>query len=157
MNCRSIFTLSAIAAVGLLASLPSSAVAQQKSLKEQLIGTWTLVSCNSTDANGAKVPYCVNPKGILILDANGQYAVMIFAGGRSNATAVPSAANFGTWSVNEADKTITRHYVGALTPSNEGADSKYSVSLTGDGLKFAGQTSLPSGAQRSDLLFRRAK
>jgi hypothetical protein len=34
------------------------------------------------------------------------------------------AANFGTWSANEADKTITRHYEIALRPNNEGTDLK---------------------------------
>jgi hypothetical protein len=43
-------------------------------------------------------------------------------------------ANFGTWSVNEEDRTITRHYEGALLPNYEGTDSKMSVSLAGDEL-----------------------
>ena len=42
MNRRSILSISAIAALG-LALLPVSAVAQQKTLKEQLAGSWTEV------------------------------------------------------------------------------------------------------------------
>jgi hypothetical protein len=37
------------------------------------------------------------------------------------------AANFGTWSVNEADKTVTRHVEGALFPNIEGTDAKITV------------------------------
>jgi hypothetical protein len=67
-------SISALTALGLVLSL-SGALAQTKSLKDQLVGTWTFVSCDSTSANGAKVPYCTNPaNGILILDANGRYA-----------------------------------------------------------------------------------
>jgi hypothetical protein len=114
MKALTVIGLSATFAAG-LASLPASTVAQQKSLKEQVVGTWTLASCDSTTATGAKAAYCVNnPKGILINDANGQFAVVIFGSGRANATAPGTAANFGTWSVNEADKTNTYHFVGAL-------------------------------------------
>ena len=154
---RDIVTLSAITALG-LALLPTGVVAQQGTLKQQLVGAWTLVSCDNM-LGSANAPYCVNPKGILILDASGQYAVMTFAGGRSNSTTEgTNAANFGTWSVNEADKTITRRFVGALSPANEGvAETKNSVSLAGDELKLVGQSSLPSGEVRLNTVFRRVK
>src|SRR5260370_33003382 len=80
MNRRTIFSISAIVALG--AWLPGVAIAQQKSLKDQLVGTWMLVSCDSTDSNGAKAPYCVNPVGILMLDAGGRYTSVIAARGR---------------------------------------------------------------------------
>jgi hypothetical protein len=56
MNRRSVLSLSTIAALGLVL-LPGSAGSQQmgKSLKEQLVGTWALVSFDSTDTSGAKV------------------------------------------------------------------------------------------------------
>jgi hypothetical protein len=47
-------------------------------------------------------------------------------------------AQFGTWSVNEADKTLTTHIEGALFPTGEGTDARVSVSLTGDELKTVG-------------------
>jgi hypothetical protein len=43
MNRRSILSISAMTVLA-LAVLPGSAVAQQKTLKDQLVGTWTLVS-----------------------------------------------------------------------------------------------------------------
>ena len=42
MDRRAIFGLPVIAALG-LAILPGGATAQQKSLKDQIVGTWTLV------------------------------------------------------------------------------------------------------------------
>src|SRR6202030_1359905 len=91
-----------------LVLLPTGVVAQQKSLKEQIQGPWSLASCNSATAQGEKSAYCANnPRGILILAGNGNYAFTSIAGGRKDANAPGANANFGTWSVNEADKTVT--------------------------------------------------
>jgi hypothetical protein len=72
MNRRSILNLSAIAAVG-LALLSGSSFAQQKSLKEQLVGTWMLVSFDSFYGSGTKVPNMEGSdlKGQLIFTDNG--------------------------------------------------------------------------------------
>src|SRR6516164_3103667 len=103
--------------------LPTGVVAQQKSLKQQIQGPWSLASCNNTNTKGEKADYCANnPRGILILAGNGNYAVTIIAGGRKDANAPGVADNFGTWSVNEADKTLTRHVVGANAPAIEEKD-----------------------------------
>ena len=77
MNRRHILSLSVITALG-LALLPGSAVAQQKSLKEQLVGTWNLVSVDQTDLQGKKHQlFGPNPKGSQVLDASGQYVQII--------------------------------------------------------------------------------
>ena len=80
-----------------------------------------------------------NPNGILILDASGRYAVGIAAPSRPKfstgnrlearaeeykAATIGFMATFGTWSLNEADKTLTFHHEGAVVPNFEGADSK---------------------------------
>ena len=132
-----------------LALLPDGVVAQQRSLREQLVGAWKLISCERTTAKGIRQPYCVNSYGILILDASGRYAHMIGSRGRPKLTnnnrldapaeefkaaAQGFVANFGTWSVNERDRTITRHYEGALFPNSEGRVGKMSVTLVGDEL-----------------------
>ena len=135
-----------------------------QSLREQLVGTWTLVSCDEILGN-AKSPYCVNPSGILMLDAGGRYALLIAAHGRPAGVRSASAAqapaeviravtqgllaNFGTWSVNEANGIFTRHVEGALFPSVEGLDLTASVTLDGDEVKFIGQ--------QGSRLFRRVK
>jgi hypothetical protein len=74
VNRRNIVILSAITVLGL--ALPAGdAAAQQKTLKEQLVGTWTLVSYEDINPNGTKKQYQgANPRGILMLDAGGRYA-----------------------------------------------------------------------------------
>ena len=137
---KGMFTLSAITALG-LALLPSSIVAQQKSLKEQLVGTWTLTKSQ---------PLGANPKGILIFDAGGRYTRIA---GKSDRPKLKSevtpqefgaavlgsfGANFGTWSVNEADKTLIVRVEGAQNPNLEGAERKDKISLVGDELRVQG-------------------
>ena len=73
MNRRSIISLSAITALG-LAMVSGAAMAQQKSLKEQLLGSWTLVSNDNVAPDGTKRQILgPNPKGMLILAADGNY------------------------------------------------------------------------------------
>jgi len=166
---RSILPFSAITALA-LALLPSSIVAQQGALKQQLVGTWMLVSCDLS-ANGARAPFCVDPSGSLSLDANGRYIQMIAARGRPKSTTTGVAnradvtperykavaqgvvANFGTWSVNDADKTLTRKAEGALFPDAEGVETKFSVGLTGDEMKLVATDNPAAGA----TVWRRAK
>jgi hypothetical protein len=119
MNRRTLTTI-AMTALG-LALLPGSVLAQQKSLKDQLVGTWTLVSQETTASNGTKTQLS-NPKGILFFDAGGRCSEI---GERSDrpkfksasqptteefaaATRDYFAANFGMWSVDEANKTLTQ-------------------------------------------------
>jgi len=78
MNRRSIISLFGIIAFG-LTLLPASGIAQQKSLKDQLVGTWTVVSFDSFDGSGAKVPNMEGRdlKGELIFTDNGRYSVQL--------------------------------------------------------------------------------
>ncbi len=119
----------------------------QGSLKEQLVGTWALVSCPA-------VPWCgANPHGMQTLNADGHYTILHIARGRPNngsanrprdtisaeeykAIAMGVQANFGTWSIDEATKTMTWHIEGSLFPNAEGADFKGTISLSGDELKM---------------------
>ena len=53
MYRRSLVSISAMTVLG-LAFFSSTAIAQQKSLKEQLVGTWMLVSAEYTASSGTK-------------------------------------------------------------------------------------------------------
>ena len=77
MNRRHIFSLSVIPALALM--LPGAATAQQKTLKEQLAGTWTAVSWEQVGKDGSKFErFGANPKGVNVFDANGRF-VVVFA------------------------------------------------------------------------------
>jgi hypothetical protein len=140
-----------------LALVPSAAVSQQKTLKEQLVGTWILVSCDDKAADGTTLPFCVNPAGTLSFDASGRYVEVIAARGRPKFTAGRNSpadeykaaargfgANFGTWSANDADKIITLHVEGALFPNREGTDENDVVTIVGDELRLVEASPVPS-------------
>ena len=76
MNRRSILTVYAITALGLV-MLSGSVVAQTKSLKDQLTGTWTLTSWEQAFKDGTKrQDFGANPKGVASFDVNGHFFVM---------------------------------------------------------------------------------
>jgi hypothetical protein len=169
MNRRGILGISAMTVFG-LALIPGSTVGQQKSLKDQLVGTWILVSTQTMSQSGVRYPYGTDPRGIMILDAIGRYAVLQGRPDRPKlksavrlqvtkeefgAAAMDFAANFGTWAVN-ADKALVRRFEGALNPNFEGTVTTATISLTGDQLRLSGELN-PVTGERVDAVYRRAK
>ena len=165
-----ILSFSAVTALG-LALMSGNALSQQKSLKEQLTGAWTLVSNDNVAPDGTKRQlYGPNPKGILILDASGRYAQIYVrpdvpkfkANNRQQGTPEENAAvvhgttaQLGTWSVDEGSKTLMVHIEGSLFPNQAGTDSKRSITLAGDDLTVSNPT--PGSGGRSDSVWKRAK
>jgi hypothetical protein len=138
-------------AVGLSAS---DTLAQQKSLKEQLVGTWTLVSSVQVRADGGKLKqFGANPKGINVFDANGRFFLMVASADNSKIAAKgPSESNveeiggliaesiayYGTYLVNEAEKVVTLHLDASTFPNQIGTDQRRTItSLTADELKYS--------------------
>src|SRR5258707_14470509 len=76
MMCRR-FVLSASMAIALgAASLPGVAAAQQNSIKDQLVGTWMLVSVVNEAADGSKSDgFGSNPKGVIIFANDGHFSL----------------------------------------------------------------------------------
>ena len=169
MNRRSIFTLATVAALA-LALLPSDLNSQQQgTLKEQLVGTWTIVSWESIAPDGTK-RQIANPKGFLIFDSGGRYAQVIARADRPKfkspgeptveelAAAIEGffAADAGTWRVSEAEKLLIQIFEAELRPNNGGTLFRSGISLSGDELRLTSVRPLPTG-ERIDVLYQRAK
>src|SRR5262245_8214977 len=75
MKRSSFFIVSTIATFALTA-MPTGAVAQQKSLKEQLVGTWMLVQSTGKRPDGSP-SWGQNPAGAVVFDANGRYTSIL--------------------------------------------------------------------------------
>jgi hypothetical protein len=164
MDRRNTLSLFSIAALG-LALLASDAVGQQKSLKDQFVGTWTFVSVVETRADGSRIDRLgSNPKGLFMFDASGHYAQFItrsdipkFAAAtvdqgtaeENKAVLAGFIAGFGTYTVNEADKMLITRVEGNVFPNLVGTDQKrIIVSLTADELKYTNPaTSLGAKAE----------
>ena len=141
MNRRHILSLSAIAALG-LAMLPGNAVAQTKSLKDQLVGTWMAASWEQDVPNGPKFQrYGANPKGVTVFDANGRFFSMT---ARPDLPKIASG-NPSTPTPEEA-KAITLHYEASSFANQLASDQKRVItSLTADELKFQNPTAISGG------------
>jgi lipocalin-like protein len=137
---------------------------------KDLVGTWALVSV-VTEQGGTKTDtYGPNPKGILMVDANGRY-VITFAradlpkvASNNRTTATPeenkaivggSLTHFGTVSVNEADKTFTFKIETATFPNWNGTEQKRPFTITGDELTYT--VAAASGGGTGTVVWKRAK
>ena len=138
---------------------------------KDLAGTWTLVS-NVTEQGGNKTDtFGPNPKGILIVDANGRYVLAIAradlpkVASNNRTTATPeenkaiaqgSITHFGTLSVNAADKTMTFKIETYTTfPNADGTEQKRPFTVTDDELKLTVPAS--SGGGTATAVWKRAK
>jgi Lipocalin-like domain len=170
MNRRIILSLSAITALG-LALVPGSASAQTKSLKDQLVGTWMFVKSINTRADGTKYDaWGDNPKGTTIYDADGHYAFMIMRADlpkvtdrtkvtpeEGKAVAAGSIAYYGTYTVDEASKTVTLHVDGSTVAGLNGTDQKRIIkSITADQMNTLNPVTSDGGTP-ADTIYRRAK
>jgi len=164
-----LFPIAALAAVVLLGLLPRDTAAQQKALKEQLVGTWTFISSTGKSADGSPV-WGANPKGILIFTDNGRYSSHIVREGvpkftaknrlqgtaEENKAAVHGGiAQFGTYTVDEAKKTFTVRFEASSYPNNTGLEQTRPFTIMGDELKVINPAS--SAGQQTELVYRRAK
>ena len=105
-----------------LGILSAPTLAQEKTLRQQLIGTWTFVVTEATQPDGQKLlPFGPNPKGVNIFTEDGHFVQIQIADGipkvasnsrvsgtaeENKAVVQGSLALFGTYTVDEAAKLI---------------------------------------------------
>ena len=151
--------------------MASSAVTQQKTLKEQIVGTWDAVSVITERADGTKFhPMGEKLKGLSIYTRDGHFSqhntrtnVPKFASGNrmqgtadENRTAAQgSYALFGTYTVNEADKTMTLRIAASSFPNEIGTEQIRALTFSGDELRYVNPNP-PSGGSAAVNVLRRA-
>lgn len=135
------------------AALVGTATAQAEPLRDQLVGTWALLSFESFDSSGRKVPSMEGGdlEGRLILTRGGLLSVQIISGfpklksnDRVNTTPAEDKAIahgvlsfFGTYTTSEANRSIIFRVERSSYPNQvTGKDSPRLVTLTGDQLRF---------------------
>ena len=148
--------------------LPREAVAQTA---KELVGTWTLVSIK-LEQDGKKTDfYGPNPQGQATYETNGRVSVIIsrsdlpkFASNNrqagtpeeNKAVVQGSIAYFGTYSVDEAAKTVTSHIESRSFPNWNGTDRKLSFTISGDELNLTSPTS-STGTGSNQQVWKRAR
>ncbi len=126
-----------------LAAFGGEAAAQQKSLKNRLVGTWHFVIAEVTAPDGKKsYPFGPKPRGLLIFTAAGDFSQIHIAsevpkianGNRLQATPEEYAgimrgtiAQFGTYTVDEEKKNFTLKFTASTFPNWEGTTQTRSI------------------------------
>lgn len=170
MSCRNILRLATMTALG-IASMSSATVGQSaKNDKERFVGTWTLISLTSGEGANQTLPYGANPRGTMMVDANGRFSIMVmrsdlpkFAGNnRMSGTAEEnkavvhgSIAYFGTYSIDEATHVLTVNVEGSTYPNFVGGTQTRILSFDGDEVTYFNPT--PSMGGSAKVTYRRAK
>jgi hypothetical protein len=162
-------------AAALLASILSAgtAAAQPASLKDQIVGAWDFVVAEVTAPDGKKsFPFGETPKGILIFTSDGRFAQIHVAGevpriaSNNRLTGTPeeyaeimrrSLSVFGTYTVDEANKTVTYNIVSASFPNWQGeAQTRAIDKLTADEFVNTNR-GLAGGRGSASNFYKRAK
>ena len=132
-----------------------------QSAEDHLVGTWMLVSNYIEGPDGSRFdPFGANPTGILIMDGNGHISVQFIGSGlpkfasndRLDSTPEENKAvvqgilcYFGTFSVNDADRSPNIHIESSSFPNWRGADQKRFLTLTEDEMKWINPTATTGG------------
>ena len=169
MRRRYILSLCTIATL-VCASVNTDLIAQEKSLREQLVGTWMLELTSTKLPDGTDL-WGRDPIGLLILTNNGLFSSQIMRSDRpkfasnsrvkgtpeeNKAVVHGSISNFGTYTVDDAEKTITFWYLGSTFPNRERTEKTWPLVINGDQLRLAHPfTSVRDPP--SQLMYRRLK
>jgi hypothetical protein len=153
--------------------LPSGrAVGHSQVSKDRLVGTWTYESVVVERTDGTRVaPFGPDPKGFITLSADGRYSLQLIrpdipkiasrdrlsgTAEENRAVAQGVVSQFGTYSVNEAEGTLTLHVETSSFPNENGTDHERIItSISADKLQWTNPTPTSPGIAYSAL--RRAK
>ena len=136
---------------------------------KDLVGSWTLVSA-VTEREGVKSDiFGPTAKGALVFDARGRYTITFispelpkFAANNraagspeeNKAVVVGSLAHFGTYTVDEADKSFTFHIECSTYPNWSSSTQRRAFSVAGNELAYTDPNASAGG--RARVIWRRA-
>lgn len=161
-------------AAALLAASYTHAFAQQgKSMRDQIVGTWDFVVAEVTAPDGKKsYPFGETPKGIIVFTPDGHFTQIHVASdvpkiaSNNRLTGTPeeyatimrrSISVFGTYTIDEAKKTVTFHIVSSTFPNWEGESQTRTIdTLTADEFRNT-NPNVAGGRGSASNLYKRAK
>jgi hypothetical protein len=141
--------------------------AERRTLKNQLVGTWTLVDWDEVYTNGSQAQR-VNggPAGVHVFGPDGRFFALL---ARPDSAEYPAAnrlhtlvddkpvidgsvAYFGTYKVNNVERSVDLFIEVSTTPNEQGRQKRLITTVTADELKYAA----PTAGGESTLVFKRA-
>jgi hypothetical protein len=140
-------TLFAATAISLLAACQLAVAGDGKSLREQVVGTWSLVSLTVNQPDKKVELFGENPRGIQIMDPSGRFvnfitrsSLPLYAGNNrmqgtaEEYTAIGKGSNaiYGTYEVDEESQTVTFNVEVSTFPNWEGERQRRESEIDGD-------------------------
>jgi hypothetical protein len=167
MNPCKAFAFSIVVIMGTNVAVPSLATAQTVA---DLVGSWAVVSVDNVSPDGKRTPaFGPNPKGVVMMDAEGRYVELILrsdipkvaAGNRTQGTPEENAAVaqgvlafYGPYSI--AGKIVNLHVDGSSFQNWTGGDQKRTVTAyTKDEITWTNATG--SSGSLVELIARRVR
>lgn len=141
--------LAAALLLGIAFDAPSHA--EEASLREQVIGSWKLVSLTVNQGDKKVNLFGDNARGIQIMAPDGRFANIItreslplYAGGNrmkgtpEEYTAIGQGSNalYGTWEVDEAEGIVTFNVEVSTFPNWDGAEQRRKSTVEGDTWRY---------------------
>ena len=127
----------------MLLVLSAQVVAQAKSLRDRLIGTWTLVAWEAINADGTPGVALdgIDPKGQLVFTDGGRFSYQVITDiqkfnindrlratpQENNMVARGSLSQFGTFTVDEAERVFTLYIERSTFPNQNNTDNNIRV------------------------------
>jgi hypothetical protein len=158
-----------------LAAINSTSFAQPKpgSLKDDLLGSWRLISITNLRADGTRYElFGSNATGMLMFGKGGTYSIQIMRSLRplfaaenrlegtaeeNRATSQGVLSHFGTYEVNESDHSFTMHIEGSSYPNWEKTAQKRNFTILADRLSWIDPVAGPrAGDVQSELIWKRS-
>jgi hypothetical protein len=140
-------------------------------LKDEIVGTWQMVSNVTTKSDGSKIDtWGPNPKGMIVFERNGRVASITTRPGIPNfasnnrgtgtadenkAVVQGSIAYYGTYSVNESDKSVTYQIEAATYPNWQGTTQKRAIAFSGN--EFTQTLAAGSAGGAIEIKYKRVK
>jgi Fe-S cluster biosynthesis and repair protein YggX len=145
-----------------------------RTLRDDLVGPWRLVSIINLRADGTKYElFGPNATGMLIFDKAGTYSFQIMRAHRpllvaenrlegtpeeNRATAQGVLSHFGTYEVNEGSHSFTLHIECSSYPNWEKTEQKRNFTILADRLSWTDAAAGPRpGDLQSDLIWKRVQ
>ena len=161
-----------LALITVAMATPVVALPQPPTLKSQLVGAWTVVSVDAAVAGAKRELFGPSPKGFISFDVNGRYSLAIMrqdipriasnnreagTSDENRAIVAGSLAHFGSYTVNEKDRSITFRIEASTFPNWTGAhQERFVTSLSDDELHWINPIST-LGLGSSYLVWKRAR
>jgi hypothetical protein len=146
----------------------SAAAAQ--SLKQQLVGTWSVISfVNENERTGKTTKvFGSDPKGYFMFDAAGHFSINLIrprrpkfgnrdfpTEGESKAALEGMIVMLGDYKVNETEHLISVHIISGSFPAWDNSDQKRFIAISGDELTYKNPTPA-TGAGTAVVTLKRA-